>query len=68
MTTITYKVPAINCMHCIHTIKTELSELPGVKTVSGNVDSKMVTVTYENPATPVEMEKLLAEIDYPVAK
>ena len=68
MTTVTYKVPAINCIHCVHTIKTELGELPGVKTVSGDVTSKQITVSFEPPATPAEMEKLLAEINYPVAK
>ena len=68
MSTITYKVPAISCNHCVHTIKTELSELPGVKAVTADATSKQVTITFEAPATPVEMEKLLAEIDYPVAK
>jgi len=68
MSTITYKVPAISCNHCVHTIKTELSELLGVKAVTADAVSKQVTITFEAPATPNEMEKLLAEIDYPVAK
>ena len=31
MTTVTYSIPNISCMHCVHTIKTEVSELAGVK-------------------------------------
>jgi copper chaperone CopZ len=68
MPTVTYSVPNISCNHCVHTIKTELGELPGVKTVTADASTKQVTVSYEPPATPLEMEKLLAEIDYPVAK
>ena len=67
MSTITYKVPAINCNHCVHTIKTELSELPGVKAVTGDANTRQVTISFEPPATPAEIEKLLVEINYPVA-
>ena len=68
MSTVTYKIPAINCGHCVHTIKMELSDLPGVESVDGDVASKQVVVKYDAPATPEAMEKLLAEINYPVAK
>ncbi len=68
MTTVTYKVPNISCQHCVHTIVNELTELPGVKTVEGDQNTKMVKVNYEAPATEVKIEELLAEINYPVAK
>lgn len=68
MSTVTYTVPNISCHHCVHTITMELSELPGVSSVKGDVDSKRVTVTYEAPATVEAIESTLAEIDYPVEK
>jgi copper chaperone len=68
MTTVTYQIPNISCHHCVHTIANELSELPGVKTVDGDVTSKQVKVSFESPATEEKIESLLAEIDYPAAK
>jgi copper chaperone CopZ len=66
MTTVSYKIPNINCNHCVHTIKTELEEVPGVKSVNGSVDQQTVQVVFESPATEEEIQKLLKEINYPV--
>jgi copper chaperone len=68
MDTKTYRIPAINCAHCVHTIKNELSEMEGVKYVDGKFEDKRITVTFEEPANPEKIEKLLNEIGYPVAK
>ena len=68
MNTITYTIPNISCHHCVHTITMELGELPGVRPVQGEVESKQVTVAYEAPATLEQIENTLAEIEYPVAK
>lgn len=68
MNTITYSIPNISCKHCVHTITTELSDLPGVKSVQGDLDSKQVTVTFEAPATLDRIENTLVEINYPPAK
>jgi len=68
MTTVTYTVPNISCMHCVHTIKTELQDLKGVQTVEADASSKLVKVTYEPPATEEAIEGLLEEINYPAAK
>ncbi len=68
MNTITYTVPNISCHHCVHTITMELSELPGVKAVKGEVDTRQITVTYDAPATQEQIENTLSEIDYPVMK
>lgn len=65
MTTLTVKVPNISCAHCVHTIKTELGDLTGIKTVEGAVDTKLITIGYDDPATREKIEALLAEIDYP---
>jgi copper chaperone len=65
MQTITYTIPNISCGHCIHTIKTEVSEIAGVKSVEGDQNSKMVTITFDTPANEVQIKELLKEIDYP---
>lgn len=65
MTTLTVKAPNISCGHCVHTIQDEVGELAGVKSVQAQEDSKVVTVTFEAPATTEQIEALMAEIGYP---
>jgi len=65
MTTVTYSIPNISCMHCVHTIKTEVSDLVGVQSVEADPKSKQATIVYEAPATEEAIKKLLAEINYP---
>ncbi len=65
MTTLTVKAPNISCGHCVHTIQNEVGELAGVKSVKAQEDSKIVTVTFEAPATTEQIEALMAEIGYP---
>jgi copper chaperone len=68
MTTVTYSIPNISCHHCTHTIQSELSEIPGVQSVSATVDTKQATIVFDNPATEDEIKALLTEINYPVAE
>jgi copper chaperone len=65
MKTVTFSVPNIHCNHCTHTINMELSELEGVSNVDADLNSKMVTVEFEAPATEQELRDTLAEINYP---
>ncbi len=65
MEKIILKVPGISCGHCVHTIKMELSELMGVSEVDADVDTKLVTVEFESPATEAAITDLLREINYP---
>jgi len=67
MKTLVYTIPNISCAHCVHTIQTELGELPGVQSVEGSEQTKVVTIGYDDPATRGAIEALLAEIEYPVA-
>ncbi len=67
MTTVTYKVPAINCMHCVHTIQTEVADLAGVKSVKADAATKKVEIVFDTPASEEKIKTLLAEINYPVA-
>lgn len=61
----TFKVDAIGCNGCVATIKNELMALNGVRTVDGSLDTKLVTVSYEAPATVDTIVKTLVEIEYP---
>lgn len=67
MTTVTYSVPNISCMHCVHTIQTEVAEIAGVKSVKASEQTKMVEIAFDAPADEAAIKSLLAEIDYPVA-
>ena len=67
MTTVTYKIPNINCGHCVHTIQTEVADLAGVKSVKADAGSKAVEIVFEQPASEEKIKQLLAEINYPVA-
>ena len=67
MNTITYSVPAIHCMHCTHTIELEVGEVEGVKSVKADLDTKNVTIAFDEPANEEKIKALLAEIEYPVA-
>ena len=67
MTTVTYSVPAIHCMHCTHTIEMEVGELQGVKSVKADLDTKKVEIAFDTPASEEKIKSLLQDIEYPVA-
>ncbi len=67
MTTVTYSIPNISCMHCVHTIQTEVGDLEGVASVVANKENRTATITFNEPATEDKIKALLAEINYPVA-
>jgi copper chaperone len=67
MTTVSYSVPNISCMHCIHTIQTEVGDLKGVESVKADLPTKNVEIVFETPATEEQIKAFLAEINYPVA-
>lgn len=66
MTTLTVKATNISCSHCVRTIQNEVGELPGVQRVEAKEDTKLVTISFEPPATQEQIEKLMVEIGYPV--
>ena len=66
MKSVTYNVPNISCKHCTHTITMELSEIEGVSNVDADVQTRLVTVTFDEPATEQVLKDTLAEINYPV--
>jgi len=63
----TFTVPAIHCGHCTRTIENELSELEGVRAVTADQETRVVTVEWDAPATWEQIDALLHEINYPPA-
>lgn len=68
MKSVTYSVPNISCHHCSHTITMELSEIEGVSKVVADVDTRLVSVNFDEPATEQKIIDTLAEINYPVVE
>jgi copper chaperone CopZ len=67
MNTLTVQAPDISCGHCVHTIQSEVGELAGVQQVVANEQTKLVTITFDQPATEQQIKELLSEIGYPAA-
>lgn len=68
MNTVTYSIPNISCSHCAHTITMELSEILGVTKVDVDVQSQLVTITFEEPASEQVLKNALSAINYPVVE
>lgn len=66
MKSATFNVPSMHCNHCTHTVSMELSDLEGVSKVNADLDTKVVTVEFDAPATEQTLRDTLAEINYPV--
>ncbi len=64
----TFQVPNIGCDGCVKAIKGELSDIEGVQSVDGTVDTKTVTVEWQEPATWTLILQTLKEIDYAPAE
>lgn len=67
METKTFQAPAIHCGHCTMTIQREVAELAGVTSVKADQNTKMVTVSWQAPATWEQIKSFMAEIGYPAA-
>jgi copper ion binding protein len=60
----TFEVPNISCHHCVMTIERELGALDGVANVEADVDTKQVTVEWDDRTSWEEIANLLTEINY----
>ena len=67
MTTKTFEVPNISCAGCVQAIKIELTDMPGVASVSGDPASRRMQVEFTAPATWDNIVAALNEIEYPPA-
>ncbi|MGD8561170.1 MAG: heavy-metal-associated domain-containing protein [Desulfarculaceae bacterium] len=61
----TVHIPDISCGHCLMTVQREASEVPGVKSVEGDVESKNITISWDAPAQWDQIEAALKEAGYP---
>ncbi len=61
----TVYIPKISCGHCVMTIKREVGELDGITSIEGDEKTKMITFTWEIPATWEKIAHTLNEIGYP---
>jgi len=69
METATYTAPAISCEHCQHAIEGAVGALQGVQTVTVDIPTKRVNVSYDPDQLGREqIEATLAEEGYPVQK
>ena len=67
MTSKTFQVPNIGCDGCVRTVEAELKQIAGVQTAHAELDSKMVTVEWDDPANWEQIVDALTEIEYPPA-
>jgi copper chaperone len=44
MSELTYSVPAMHCGNCVAAVEREIAQVAGVKSVAGDLDSKLVVV------------------------
>jgi copper chaperone len=57
--TVTLSVPGMTCGHCKAAIETELGKVPGVASVTVDLDTKLVAVV----GTALDHEALVAAVD-----
>lgn len=60
----TFSVPEVSCEHCVRAITSEVSTVPGVESVSVDLDAKTVTV---NGGAEAEIVAAIDEAGYDVA-
>ncbi|HXG36133.1 MAG TPA: heavy-metal-associated domain-containing protein [Dehalococcoidia bacterium] len=66
---VTLEAPDISCEHCIASIRKAVTTLPGVQFLSGDPESKLVTIEYNPSVVALErVEQAMAEEGYPVKK
>jgi copper chaperone len=69
MSQATFNVPSISCGHCVRAIRAALGEVVGIQQVNVEIGTKQVEVIYDSTlVNETQMETVLAEADYPVAK
>ncbi len=66
MTEATYSVTGMTCDHCVRAVEAEVGKVPGVSSVSVNVESGRVTVFSEAPIDPVAVRAAVEEAGYEV--
>ena len=69
MTEKTFNVEGMSCGHCKAAVEGELGQLPGVERSEANVETGIVTVSYDEGRVGVdELEGAIEEAGYDVVK
>lgn len=68
METKTVMVPNVGCDGCVKTITNEVCDVAGVQSVEGNPQTKLITVSWNTPATWEAIVAKMNEIDYAPAE
>jgi copper chaperone CopZ len=68
MAEITLISPNIHCESCAASVKKVLLALPGVQSVSVNVDEKTVRVIFQPPTSDGEVKRTLTEAGFPITE
>jgi copper chaperone len=69
MDTVSFHVPTITCGHCVKTIQRVVKEdVPGVGEITGDEETKQITITYGPPATIDQIVAALTEWGYAPAR
>ena len=58
------QVTGMTCQHCVNAVSEEVSALAGVSAVDVDLDSGAVTITSDEPLTPVALEAAITEAGY----
>jgi copper chaperone len=69
VTTVTVKAPDISCGNCVAHIEKDISALAGVESVKAEVDSKLVTITFDEAAlSQAQIAEAMDEAGYPITE
>lgn len=67
MESITLTVKGMSCIHCVKAVKNGLDQLPGVSSVSVNLEEGKVAVDYDTTGTNIDkIKKVITEEGYEV--
>ena len=60
----TFQVEGMTCDHCRHAVTTEVSAVPGVETVTVDVEAGTVTVSADQPVDRSDIAAAVDEAGY----
>ncbi len=62
--TTTFEVPAVSCQHCVNAITQEVSQIPGVRNVAVDINTKRVSVDAGEQVSQQQIVEAINEAGY----
>jgi copper chaperone len=59
-----YTVSGMTCSHCVNAVQSEIARIPGVRQVSADLDTGMVTVDAEEQPVLADVRAAVEEAGY----